>query len=76
LLLDFQAGPNQLVIKTINLADGSSLDEKIIPLKNITGDFFTTPEIIAWQGNLLYFSLEVKLYVLDISTGEIITKFQ
>jgi outer membrane protein assembly factor BamB len=72
LLLNFQAEPNQLVIKTINLADGSSIAEMIIPFKSISGDFFSVPEIIGWRGNLLYFSLEIRLYVLDVSTGEFI----
>ena len=72
LLLDFQAEPNQLVIKTINMADGSITAEKMIPFKSISGDFYSVPGIIGWQGNLLYFSMEVRLFVLDVSTGEIV----
>jgi len=60
---------------TINLADGSSIAEKIIPFKSISGDLFSSPEIIGWQGNLLYFTMEVKLYALDVSTGEIIMQY-
>jgi outer membrane protein assembly factor BamB len=72
LVLVFQAEPNQMVIKTIILSDGSFSDEKVIPFKSISGDFYTAPRIIGWQGNLIYFSMEVKLYVLDVSTGEIV----
>jgi hypothetical protein len=72
MVLDFQAEPNQLVIQTIKMADGSSIAEKIIPFKIVSGDFYSAPEIIGLQGNLIYFTMEVKLYVLDVSTGEII----
>ncbi|MFH2038113.1 MAG: PQQ-binding-like beta-propeller repeat protein [Chloroflexota bacterium] len=72
LLLNFQAEPNQLVIKTISMTDGSITSEKIIPFKNISGDFYSAPSIIGWQGNLFYFSMDARLYVLDVITGEII----
>jgi len=75
MVLEFQAEPNQLVIKTINLTDGSTITEKTLPLKSVSGDFYSTPEIIGWQGNLLYFTMESRLYVLDVSTGEIVMKF-
>lgn len=75
LVLNFQAEPNQLVIETINLTDGSSINEKIVPFKSISGDFYSAPQIIGWQGNLLYFSMEVKLYVLDVRSGEIILQY-
>ncbi len=72
LLLNFQAEPNQLVIQKISMANGSITAEKIIPFKNISGDFFSAPSIIGWQGDLFYFSMEVSIFVLDVSTGEII----
>jgi len=75
-LLDFQAEPNQLVIKTINLADGTSSNVIIIPFKSISGDFYSVPEIISWQENILYLSLESDLYILDTTTGKILMKFQ
>jgi len=75
LLLNFQAEPNQLVIKTISLSDGSSAAEKIVPFKSISGDFYSAPEIIGWQGDLFYFTMEIGLYALDVSTGEIVMQY-
>jgi outer membrane protein assembly factor BamB/ribosomal protein L7/L12 len=70
-LVEFQAEPNQLVLKTIDIASGSSTDEKILALKKVSGDFYSVPELIGWQGNIAYYHVETAIYAFDISTGEI-----
>jgi outer membrane protein assembly factor BamB len=69
LLVRFQAEPNQLVLETIDPADGTSLGQQIVPLKKVTGDFYSVPTIIGWQGDLLYISLDSNLYAVDTAAG-------
>jgi hypothetical protein len=70
-LIEFQAEPNQIALKTINTATGTALDTKTIALKKVSGDFYSVPEIIAWQGQIAYFKVDTNLYGFDILTGEI-----
>lgn len=76
MLLNFQAEPNQLVIRTINLETGVSSNELSIPLKGISGDFYSVPTVIGWRENLVYLSMESDLYLIDTSLGKILMKFQ
>ena len=76
LLLDFEAEPNQLVITKVNTADGNHSSEITIPLKSVSGDFYSVPEIIGWRGPLMYLSLDSDLYIVDTSNGKILMKFQ
>jgi outer membrane protein assembly factor BamB len=76
LLLKFQAEPNQLVLQTINPADGSSVGEKVIPLKRVTGDFYSIPIIIGWNDMEIYFILDTRVYALDVVTGQIVMEYQ
>jgi large subunit ribosomal protein L7/L12 len=70
-LIEFQAEPNQVVLKTIDTAKGNTLDEKTLPLKKVSGDFYLVPKLIGWQGQTAFFNVEISLYVIDISTGKI-----
>jgi outer membrane protein assembly factor BamB len=76
LLLNFQAEPNQLVLKSINPADGTVLAENTLALRSVSGDFYSAPEVVGWRGNLLYFLLETQVYVLDVSTLKIVMQYQ
>jgi outer membrane protein assembly factor BamB len=76
LLLGFKAEPNQLVIAKVNTADGNRSNELTIPLKGVSGDFYSVPEIIGWREGLLYLSLDSDLYILDTSSGKILMRFQ
>jgi outer membrane protein assembly factor BamB len=70
-LIKFQANPNQLVLDTINPTSGTLIGEQTVAMKLVTGDFYTIPTVIGWQDNLIYLSLDSKIYVLDITTGEV-----
>ena len=69
MLLRFQAAPNQLVVETMNPVDGTSLGEKSIALKKVTGDFYSIPTILGWQGDVVYMVVETNIYAIDTTTG-------
>jgi outer membrane protein assembly factor BamB/ribosomal protein L7/L12 len=70
-VMRFQAKPNQLVLETFNPANGTSLGKQAIVLKRISGDFYDIPTVIGWQGNVVYLNLELDIYSLDVTTGEL-----
>ena len=67
----FQAKPNQLVLETFNPATGVSLGKQAIPLKRISGDFYDIPSVVGWQGNVAYLNLDLTIYSLDVTTGQL-----
>jgi outer membrane protein assembly factor BamB len=67
----FQAQPNQLVLETFNPATGTSLGKQAIPLKGISGDFYDIPTMIGWQGNIAYLNIDLSIYSLDVTTGQL-----
>lgn len=69
-LVKFQGNPNQLVLDTINPTDGTLQGERTVPLKQVTGDFYSVPTVIGWHENLVYLSLDSNIYALDVTTGE------
>ncbi len=71
LLVKFQAAPNQIVLDTINPADGTLLDEKVVALTQVTGDFYSVPTVIGWQDNVVYLNVDSDIYALDVTTGEV-----
>lgn len=75
-LVYFQANPHQLLIRTLDPSSGAVLSELPVKLKAVTGDFYSIPEVIGWQENRLYLSLEADLYCVDVVTGEILFRFQ
>jgi hypothetical protein len=75
-LIRFEAAPNQLVIQSLDPRDGNVSGEITTPLKGVSGDFYSVPQIIAWDGDLVYLSLDGMLYCINIQTGEILFHFQ
>jgi len=75
-ILNFQANPNQVVLKAFNPTDGKSAGaQQSLALKNISGDFYEIPSVIGWRDNVLYFSVESDIYALDLSTGKLTTLY-
>jgi outer membrane protein assembly factor BamB/ribosomal protein L7/L12 len=70
-LIQFQAAPNQLVIQTVNPADGTLTSETTVALKAVTGDFYFVPKVIGWQGERVYSVIEGNIYSVDVATGNI-----
>lgn len=75
-LVYFEADPHQLVIQTLDMTSGAALSELIVPLKAVTGDFYSVPEVIGWDGTRVYFTLDVKIYCVDVAAGEILFRYQ
>jgi hypothetical protein len=48
----------------------------MVVMKLVTGDFYFIPTVIGWQDNVIYLSLDSKIYVLDISSGKVLIHFQ
>ncbi|HEX7541228.1 MAG TPA: hypothetical protein VF352_03780, partial [Anaerolineales bacterium] len=71
MLIKFQASPNQMVLDIINPTDGTLQNEQAVALKQVTGDFYSVPTVIGWQDNLVYLSLDSKIYALDITNGKV-----
>jgi outer membrane protein assembly factor BamB len=71
-LIKFQGAPNQVVLDTFSLADGSLLGEQTISLTQVSGDFYSVPSVIGWQDNVVYLSLESGIYALDVDTGKLL----
>jgi hypothetical protein len=69
-ILKFQGKPNQLSLETFNPADGTSMGKQTLPLKKVSGDFYSIPTVIGWQGSLVYLSLESNIYSLETTTGK------
>ncbi|MEW5830783.1 MAG: PQQ-binding-like beta-propeller repeat protein [Chloroflexota bacterium] len=74
-LLKFQAAPNGITIETIDTLDGSGSGQKTVALTEITADSYAAPEVIGWQGDVVYFILETRLYGLDVATGELVLQY-
>ncbi len=67
----FQAQPNQLILETFNPATGSSTGKQAIALKNVSGDFYDIPKVLGWQDNLAYVDIDLEIYSLDVTTGQL-----
>jgi hypothetical protein len=70
-VIEFQAKPNQLVLETFDPATGTSMGKKALPLKRISGDFYDIPTVLGWQGNVAYLSMDLNIYSLDVTTGQL-----
>ncbi len=75
-LIHFQAAPNQLVIQTLDPADGTLVSEMTVALKGISGDFYSAPEVIGWEGDLVFINIDAKIYCVNVTTGEVVFHFQ
>lgn len=76
LMIEFQAEPNQLLLRTYDPANGTSLSELIIPMKDVVGDFYSVPLVLGWHADELYFLLDGRLYALDVTNGELMMEYQ
>ena len=76
LLLEFQAVPNQLVLTTLNPADGTSTSELTIELEKSTSDFYSVPTVIGWWEQVVYFILDAQVYAVDTVSGEVLMVYQ
>ncbi len=76
LLLDFQAVPNQLVLNTINPADGSKTSEIAVPLEDDGSEFYSVPTVIGWWNQVVYFILDTQVYAVDTTSGEVLMVYQ
>jgi outer membrane protein assembly factor BamB len=70
-VITFQGKPNQLVMETFNPADGTSQGKQTIALNKVSGNFYSIPTVIGWQGSIVYLSLESNIYTLDVTTGKL-----
>ncbi|KAF0109115.1 MAG: hypothetical protein FD146_159 [Anaerolineaceae bacterium] len=75
-LFTFQGEPNQLVIQTFDSANGTLGGETIVPLKAVSGDFYSVPTIIGWRGERLYFEVDGIIYCVDVTTGKALFHFR
>ncbi len=76
LLIEFQAEPNQLLLRTYDPANGASLSERIVPMKDVVGDFYSVPVVLGWHAGEMYFILDTRIYSLDVTTGELMMEYQ
>jgi outer membrane protein assembly factor BamB/ribosomal protein L7/L12 len=70
-VIKFQGDPNQIVLETIDPASGASLSQQTLRLGRVSGDFYSAPAVIGWQGSAAYISLETDIYLLDLAAGEL-----
>lgn len=75
-LVEFQAEPAQLVIRQVDPATGSLSGETTVDLPGASGDFFSVPEVIGWEGSRLYFVLDAKIYCVDVAAGTVLFHFR
>jgi large subunit ribosomal protein L7/L12 len=74
-LIKFQGAPNQMLLDTINPTDGTLISEQTIALTQVSGDFYSIPEVIGWQDNVVYLNVDGVIYAMDISTGKVLFHF-
>ncbi len=65
------AEPHQLILNTLNPETGTSTASKPIEL-NISGSFYSVPQVIGWVNDTGYFVIETHLYVINVSSGTVI----
>ncbi len=61
--------------KTLNPADGSQLSKLTVLLEAVTGDFYSIPNVIGWQGTLVYLEVDSEIYALDVTNGKIVVHY-
>lgn len=75
-VIRFQGEPNQVVLETLDPQDGSLVSQVPLPLKFISGDFYSTPKPIAWQNGVLWLLLDGKVVALDVNNATITYRWQ
>jgi outer membrane protein assembly factor BamB/ribosomal protein L7/L12 len=68
-VIKFQGAPNQLVLESFNTETGTRQGQQTIALKKVSGDFYSIPTVIGWQGSVVYFNLESNIYALDVTSA-------
>ncbi|MBN2388685.1 MAG: PQQ-binding-like beta-propeller repeat protein [Anaerolineales bacterium] len=71
-LIHFEAEPSQIVITSIDLADGTLRSETTVALRSVYDDFYSAPEIIGWQESLLYAIIDGNIYAILVDSGKIV----
>jgi outer membrane protein assembly factor BamB len=75
LVLEFRAEPNNLIIKMVNPLDGSISDTMTVDLADVVGATYSAPQLVGWQGYVVYFIIETRLYGLNASTGQVVLQY-
>lgn len=75
-LVEFRAEPAQLVIRQVDPATGSLSSEMTVNLPGVSGDFYSVPQVIGWEGSRVYFVLDAKIYCVDVAAGEVLFHFR
>ena len=75
-LLSFKAEPHQIILQTLDWQTGQSTGGISVALKDVSGDFYSVPNVIGWHGSVFYAELDGKIYALDVSSGKFVYKFQ
>jgi LSD1 subclass zinc finger protein len=70
----FQSGPNQIAFETADPAGGTFAAEDPVPLPDVSDGYFG-PEVIGWTGDVVWLTLDAKLYGLDVAAGTIKYRF-
>jgi outer membrane protein assembly factor BamB len=70
-LITFKGEPNQLVLETLSPTDGRVITSQTIAIKGVTGDFYSIPSVLGWQGNVAFLNIDSSFYTLDVATGEL-----
>ncbi len=70
-VIHFQGEPNQLTYETYSLVNGASLGSQTLPLKNVSGDFYTIPKVIGVRGSVLFLHIDQGIYSLSLTEAKI-----
>lgn len=70
-LLTFAGEPNQVTIETLDPSNGTVRTKQVIAIKQIAGDFYSIPLVIAWQGSTVILDIDNHLFSLDTLTGKV-----
>lgn len=70
-LVQAEANPHQLTVETLDPATGASAGVVAMALNGISGDFYSVPEIIGWNGDQLWLMVEGRLDVVNLALSQI-----
>jgi LSD1 subclass zinc finger protein len=69
-VVDFQADPNRVVLYTLDPTSGGVSNQKEIALQ-VDSDFYSVPEIIAWQDPVVWVEVDSEILGIDIVAGSV-----
>jgi outer membrane protein assembly factor BamB len=71
-VLQAQTKPSQLVVDTLDVANGRSTAQTTIPLSDrFNDDSYSVPDIAARQGDYLWLIVESNIYAVNLATGSL-----